>query len=168
MVALNHTAFFELEIDRELGDDTRLEDVLASMCDEEQQAEALRVLAWHLPKAYAVAWGKECICGGIAAVDAEGLRLVDAWLGSHTEASRAAAAQFAESNDYRSPMAWLNAAVGWTGGSLAPEDVEAVPPPPQMVALAVGSAIAVSLIDDEVLETRARACIDRGLEYLEV
>jgi len=74
--------------------------------------------------------------------DKAGASLAEKWVREPTESNRRAAYEFANSGGYKSLGAWLAAAAGWSGGSLAPSAQETpVPPPEQLTACATVAAI---------------------------
>ena len=108
--------------------------------------DAIRMIAQALPKPYAVAWAIDCLGDDVGASDSarrdpEALQLARQWLQDPSETNRAAAFAFAESSHYATAGAWLAAAAGLSGGSLAPEGYAVVPPPDAATGHAVHAAL---------------------------
>jgi hypothetical protein len=105
--------------------------------------DALKLLARLLPKRYAVAW--LCQCARDQTLDPEdkaGASLAEKWVREPNESNRRAAFEFANAGGYKSAGAWVAAAAGWSGGSLAPASQETpVPPADHLTACAVVAAI---------------------------
>jgi hypothetical protein len=74
--------------------------------------------------------------------DKAGAALAEQWVREPDETHRRAAFEFANAGGYRTIGAWLAAAAGWSGGSLAPASQETpVPPAEHLTACAVVAAI---------------------------
>lgn len=105
--------------------------------------DAVKLLARLLPKRYAVAWLCQCARDQpLELEDKAGASLAEKWVREPTESNRRAAFEFANSGGYKSLGAWLAAAAGWSGGSLAPSAQETpVPPPEHLTACATVAAV---------------------------
>jgi len=111
-----------------------------------QVQDALKLLARLLPKRYAVAW--LCQCARDQPLDPEdkaGASLAERWVREPNESNRRAAFEFANAGGYRSAGAWLAAAAGWSGGSLAPATQE-TPAPPADHLTACAAVAAVNML----------------------
>ena len=134
-----------------------------------QVQDALKLLARLLPKRYAVAW--LCQCARDQSLDPEdraGASLAEKWVRDPNESNRRAAFEFADAGGYKSTGAWLAAAAGWSGGSLAPAAQETpVPPPDHLTACAVvaGVNMLAALVADE-FEARRTAFIEPAMSLL--
>ncbi len=134
-----------------------------------QVQDALKLLARLLPKRYAVAW--LCQCARDQALDPEdkaGASLAEKWVREPNESNRRAAFEFASAGGYKSAGAWVAAAAGWSGGSLAPASQEtAVPPADHLTACAVVAAINMlaALVIDK-FEARRASFIEPALNLL--
>jgi hypothetical protein len=131
--------------------------------------DALKLLARLLPKRYAVAWLCQCARDQpLSLEDKAGASLAEKWVRDPSEENRRAAYEFANAGDYESLGAWLAAAAGWSGGSLAPAAQE-TPVPPAEHLTARATVVAVNqlamLVADQAAARRA-AFIDRALALL--
>lgn len=135
----------------------------------DQVPDALKLAARLLPKRYAVAWMCQCARDqALSPEDKAGLSLAEAWVRDPGEGNRRAAFEFANAGEYQSIGAWLAAAAGWSGGSLAPaEQEQAVPPAEHLTARAVVAALNLmaGLVAEEFVERR-RAFIARAATLL--
>lgn len=134
-----------------------------------QVQDALKLLARLLPKRYAVAW--LCQCARDQALDAEdkaGASLAERWVREPNESNRRAAFEFANAGGYKSAGAWVAAAAGWSGGSLAPASQETpVPPPDHLTACAVVAAInMLAALDIDAFAARRAEFIKPALGLL--
>ncbi len=121
-------------------------ELVAGLLAEGLVKDAVKVVLRVLPRAYAIAWTCDCIAGDgddawSTETEAVCLSTAQAWLRQGTEVLRAASAEYAETAGYESPCAWLAAAVGWTGGSLAPRGYEVVAPGPWLTSEACYAAL---------------------------
>lgn len=114
-----------------------------ALLDAGRLQEALKLLARLLPKRYVVAWLCQCARGeDLDDEDRAGAALAEKWVRDPSEPNRRAAYEFATAGGYASLGAWLAAAAGWSGGSLAPGDQETlVPPAPDLTARAAVAAV---------------------------
>lgn len=109
--------------------------------------DAVNVMARLLPRQYALAWAAECVRQDILAQQPpdrdEWTRFsaVDRYMRAPSEDARALCQDLAERARYRTPVAWLAAAVGWTGGSIVPPPSPPSPPPETLTTIAVSACI---------------------------
>ena len=134
-----------------------------------QVQDALKLLARLLPKRYAVAW--LCQCARDQPLDPEdraGASLAEKWVREPNESNRRAAFEFATAGGYKSAGAWVAAAAGWSGGSLAPASQETpVPPADHLTACAVVAAInMLAALDVDTFATRRAAFIKPAMNLL--
>ena len=103
------------------------------------------IMASALTRVSGGAVARLCQCARLQALDSEdkaGASLAERWVREPNESNRRAAFEFANAGGYKSAGAWVAAAAGWSGGSLAPASQEtAVPPPDHLTACAVVAAI---------------------------
>ena len=140
-----------------------------ALLDAGQVQDALKLLARLLPKRYAVAW--LCQCARNQPLDPEdkaGASLAEKWVREPNESNRRAAFEFANAGGYKSTGAWLAAAAGWSGGSLAPASQETVvPPPDHLTACAVVAGInMLAALDIEQFEARRSGFIEPAMNLL--
>src|SRR5262249_23324557 len=109
--------------------------------------DAIRFLAFALPRREAVWWGSLCIrlaAGEALSLEAQtALRPVVRWVLEPGEVHRHEAEAVA-SNE--TPHGYLARAVAWTGGSLTQAPLPAVPPSPQLSPRAIGGAVMMSAV----------------------
>jgi len=133
-------------------------------------SDSLDVIAHLLPKRYAIAWACECLQASLAegdagAVDRSAIATAQRWLKDPTEENRRAAQELAERLDYETPGAWLAAAAGWSGGSLAPADLPEVAPPPTLSGEAVAAALKLAAAADAPrYQQRLREFAERAMQ----
>lgn len=135
----------------------------------ERTQDALKLLARLLPKRYAVAWACQCARDqSLPMEDKAGAALAEQWVREPDEAHRRAAFEFANAGGYRSIGAWLAAAAGWSGGSLAPASQETpVPPAEHLTACAVVAAVNLMAgLEPERFEQRRGEFIARATSLL--
>lgn len=134
-----------------------------------QVQDALKLIARTLPKRYAVAWLCQCARDqSLNPEDKAGASLAEKWVRDPNESNRRAAFEFASAGGYKSTGAWLAAAAGWSGGSLAPaSQTTPVPPPDHLTAYAVvaGINMLAALVIDK-FEARRAGFIEPAMSLL--
>ena len=146
-----------------------LREAVRRLAEHEEHQPALSLLARHMAKPYAIGWAAACLkTVGVAKQDAEAVDCVDEWLAGQDDAVRQRAAKLAAERDYATAGAWLAAAAGWTGGSLAPDGEAEVPPPDYLYALASAGAVGMTIAEDpESFAARFDEWVARALEIAE-
>ncbi|WP_298191552.1 hypothetical protein [Metallibacterium sp.] len=140
-----------------------------TLLDAGEAQDGLKLLARLLPKRYAVAWVCQCARDQTLGIeDRAGASLAETWVRDPSEGNRRAAFEFANAGGYKSIGAWLAAAAGWSGGSLAPATQETpVPPPEHLTACAAVAAInLMAALVSEQFAARREAFIGRALGLL--
>lgn len=140
-----------------------------ALVDAGRQQEALKLLARLLPKRYVVAWLCQCARGQMLGdEDRAGAALAEKWVRDPSEANRRAAYEFASAGGYASCGAWLAAAAGWSGGSLAPAGQESpVVPAPDLTARAAVAAVnLLAACDADAYAARRAGFIENALVLL--
>ncbi len=143
-----------------LDDELTPEGFLDRLLEAGLLADAVSFLAHALPKREAVWWA--CLSvrtpGAGAATDGDRklLEIAEAWVESPDEETRVAALEAAEQSGYETAASWAAAAAAWSGGSLAPAGLEAVPPGETLTAKAVTAAVMLAAAAGEPLEVEPR------------
>ncbi|TWT08704.1 hypothetical protein [Reyranella sp. CPCC 100927] len=108
-----------------------------------------------------VEWGNTLPEPDIAALTA-----AETWVFKPEEENRRAAMAKAQDTGYQSPAAWAAIAAFWSGGSMAPPESPAVPPPQHLIGRAVWGAIMIATGSSPPadLEKRQRQLLDQGLD----
>lgn len=135
-----------------------------------QVQDALKLLARLMPKRYAVAWLCQCARDQpLSQEDRIGASLAEQWVREPSESNRRAAFEFAHAGGYKALGAWIAAAAGWSGGSLAPAAQETpVPPAEHLTARATVAAInLMAALDVTQFETRRASYIERAMSLLQ-
>jgi hypothetical protein len=107
--------------------------------------DAIRFLAAALPKREAVGWGAACVKDVFPKFaepnEAKALTAAEAWTKDPSEGNRQTAGTAAEAAGYDTAPGCLAAAAFWSGGSLAPPHLPAVPPRDDLTGNGVTGAI---------------------------
>jgi hypothetical protein len=132
--------------------------------------DAVAVMAQALPKREAVWWA--CVAARTL-VDAEtpapviaALEAAEAWVYKPTEELRRAAMERAQATAFDHPGVWAAVAAFWSGGSMAPPNVPAVPPAEHLTGLAVSGAVnlAAVLRQPEQAPAKLKAFIQQAVD----
>lgn len=112
----------------------------------ERWEDAIRWRAHRLPKPKAVAWAMACANnerthGPVKNLDEQTYQIIAAWVKDPSEQNRRQAAQQLDANGGSGVGGVLTAAVAWSGGSLAPEGVDEVPPDERLTGHCVTTAL---------------------------
>lgn len=136
--------------------------------------DAARWLGHALMKREAVWWA--CLAarvwvglkGGDAAVppnDLAALAAAEAWVFRPSEEHRRAAWEKAQATEFASPAAWAATAAFWSGGSMGPPNVPAVPPPEFACGRAVaGAVVMAAVVKPEIHEQTYAKLLAAGLD----
>lgn len=144
-----------------LGDEAKklLRDGLAPrafldvLLDKQQFVEAARFLAHALPKREGVWWA--CLCArSVAGAKppakvAAALQAAEKWVADPSEDNRRAAWPAAEAAELGTPAGCAAAAAFWSGGSLGPANVPAIPPGEHLTAHGVAGAVMLAAVLSE-------------------
>lgn len=83
--------------------------------------------------------------GQLSPADQAALAAAEAWVFKPDEDNRRAAHERAMATQFSNPAAWAAMAAFWSGGSMAPPNLPAVPPPPNAFGRAVWGAVAIAV-----------------------
>jgi hypothetical protein len=112
--------------------------------------DALRFLAYALPRPEAVGWACTCVREVAASgEDLPGTRAAEAWLRDPSDENRRAAMAVAENLEFAGPDAWAAVAAFWADGSMAPPDAPAVPPGEEFTGHAAAGAVMLAAVRSE-------------------
>lgn len=133
-------------------------------------ADAVKFLAHGLGRREAVWWA--CVCARLAMEPApappvlQALTAAEAWCYQPVEERRRAAYAAGEAAQFEHPAALAALGAFLSGGSLAPPNVQPVPPGPFLTARAVAGAIQLAAvrIQPEKAAERFRAFLAKGVE----
>jgi len=107
--------------------------------------DAVRLLAYALPKRDAVWWACLCVRHVADAVtsptDLAVLEAAEHWVSEPHEANRRAAMQAAEGLEFQTAASWAAVAAFWSGSSMAPPEASPVTPAEYLTARAVSGAV---------------------------
>jgi len=142
---------------------------LDKLIEKEQWVDAIRLLAFALPKREGVWWASQCVRAHLPA-DApakvlDALKTAEAWVYKPTEENRWAAKEAGEKVGYDKPACWVTMGAFWSGGSLVPAHLPSVTPSPAFAPGAVSGAILMTGAQDaaRVMENYKLA-LDDGLD----
>ncbi len=123
-------------------------------------ADAVRFLAFLLPKPVAVAWGCQCLesvaSDRLPPPQMSALRSARQWSAEPNEKNRRIAETAAAAAKYEGPASFLALAAFWSEGSLAPEGLEAVPPNDGLTAQGVMAALLIAASQGDPAQTAGR------------
>lgn len=148
-----------------LTEDLTPEDYLSLVIEKELYPDALRFLAFWLPRPVAVGWACDCVeqllSGTLKATDEAALKAARVWSKEPNQSNCRLAEKSATETGYNGPSCWLALAAFWSGDSLAPSDLQAVPPSEGLTAEAITGALMMAATQN--FPTKA---IDRYREFL--
>jgi hypothetical protein len=132
--------------------------------------DAIRLLAFGLPKREAVWWSCLCVREMLppqpAAEILDVLTASEAWVYKPTEENRRLAMERAERAGFDQAASWTAMGAFWSGGSMAPPNVPAVPPDEALTGKAVSGAIllAAVLLEPQRATERHRLFLEDGID----
>ena len=94
------------------------------------------------------------------------LGFAEDWVQEPEEPRRRKALASGTVGDTRSPATWVAFAAGWSGGSVAPDEMGHVPTDPEQTAKAVRVAffIALSRLEGDAKHRVMTACLEDGIK----
>lgn len=143
---------------------------LNALLEQKLYSDAVRFLARALPKREAVWWA--CISARSALGqnpqpnELKAVEAAEAWVYKPNELHRRQANSSAQIATFENPAAWAAMAAFWSEGSMAPEDVPAVPPADNLTAKAVAGAVILSCVlnEPEKAESKFQFFIEQGID----
>lgn len=131
--------------------------------------DAVRVLGSLLPPREAVWWAWTCArkaTGEATPPEATAaFAAVEKWLREPTDGNRRAAMEAGEAADYTTPAGCVALATFFSGGSIAPPDLEPVAPPPFVAGKALAGAILIASVatEPEKAPEKLSGYLDQGI-----
>jgi hypothetical protein len=135
-----------------MRDGVSTEEYLRMLIARGELADAVRVLAMALAKRESIWWACRCVRRGVATpkpTEAAALATAEAWVREPTEEHRRAAYTAAQAAPIATPAGCASLAVFFSGGSLAPPDVAAVPPGESLTGKTVAGAVLLAGVVSE-------------------
>jgi hypothetical protein len=113
--------------------------------------DAIRFLAYALPKREAVWWASQCLrqAGPAGVPQAAAIQAAETWAAAPTEENRRAAQPAADAAGLDSPAGCAALGAFFSGGSLAPPTVAPVPPAEDLTAKCAAGAVLVAAVQKE-------------------
>lgn len=131
-----------------LTDESATKEFMALLVKKELFRDALRMVAYLLPKREAIGWGCLCVRHILASQKDQPLPDVqtaaERWVSAPNEENRWAAKQMASKEKPKTPSGLLAMAVFFAGPSMAPHNVQAVPPPDHLTSEMVANAVTIA------------------------
>lgn len=128
-----------------LTDQFSTKEFIGLLVEKELFQDALRMVAYLLPRREAVGWACLCVRHVLPNPQEKPLpavqTAVERWVASPDEQARWAAKQAADAEDPKSLSGLLALAVFLAGPSMAPPNLQAVPPPPHAASEIVASVV---------------------------
>lgn len=135
--------------------------------------DALRVIAFTLPKPRAVLWAVDMVksIGGAIrpGIDEDAIAAAIAWAQAPEEAKRRQAQTAANATKMQTAAGWIALAAFWSGGSLSAPELPVVPPGENLTCQALTGALMLAVGTPPVsqMTTRYEAMIRKGLSDLQ-
>jgi len=130
--------------------------------------DAIRLLAFTLPKREAVGWGCLCVRHSlgteVASKISETQVAAERWVSNPDEGNRRAAKEAADKEGPESPSALLALAAFFSGGSMVAADLQPVAPPDPITSQFVAGAVMISAVKNqpEKAPEKYRAFLQKG------
>lgn len=131
--------------------------------------DAVKLLGALLPPREAIWWAWTCsrkAAGDEAPAEVTAaLAAIERWLREPTDANRRAAMDAGEAADLSTPAGCVALATFFSGGSIAPPEVEPVAPPPFVAGKTLATAIILSAVIDEPEKApeKLKGFLDQGI-----
>jgi hypothetical protein len=153
-----------------LRDDLTPRQFLDLLLQQKHHLDAVRLLAYALPKQEAVWWA--CLCArSVAGANpppkvAAALQAAEKWVADPSEENRRAAMPAAEAAELATPAGCAAMAAFWSGGSLGPPNVPVVPPADHLTAHGISGAVMLAAVQTEPAKApdKYRRFFELGIE----
>jgi hypothetical protein len=132
--------------------------------------DAVKVLAYGLPKREAVWWACQCVRAVAGpsppAKAVAALQAAEKWVATPTDDSRTACLAAAEAADFGTPAGCAALAAYWSGGSHAPPDAKLTPPAEDWTHHVVAGAVLVAAVlpEPEKRSEKLKKFLDLGVQ----
>jgi hypothetical protein len=131
-----------------LTDESSTKPFIGLLVEKELFRDALRLVAYLLPKREAIGWGCLCVRHILSSQKDKPLPDVqvaaERWVSAPSEENRWAARQSTKKEDPTTASGLLAMAVFFAGPSLAPPNLQAVPPPDHLTSEMVANAVVLA------------------------
>lgn len=133
-------------------------------------AEAIRFLAFALPPREGAWWAclsaREAVAAKPDPKATACLDAAEAWVYKPSDEARRAVFPLAEANGFDNPAGYAALAVFWSGGSIAPPDIEPIEPDAKLAPTAAGAAVLAAALVPDVAGAKGRhkRAIERALD----
>jgi hypothetical protein len=134
--------------------------------------DAIRLVAFALPKREAVGWGCLCVRHSLGTDDASKISetqvAAEGWVSNPEDGNRWAAKGAADKEGLESPSALLALAAFFSGGSIVPASLQPVAPPDQMTSQFVAGAVMISAVKNqpEKAAEKCRVFLQKGMALM--
>lgn len=155
-----------------LADGMMPADYLNLITEKELFLDAVRFLAFWLPRPVAVAWGCDCVQqafeGKLAPKDQMALDAARSWSKEPNQSNCRTAEKLANETGLSGPASWLALAAFWSGDSLVPADLSPVPPGEGLTSEAIAGSLMLAAIADDPGKApeKYRAYLDAGRQRI--
>lgn len=135
---------------------------MRELVSEGLMVDAVRFLAQAIGPARAITWALACLRELRTENNGNAFAILDAWAADPSDTNRRAAANAAEDGPEKS----LGLAIFFSGGSIAPPEVNPVSPPPHVAEKLAAGAIMLAVVAEkpEQAAERYRRCIEIALK----
>jgi hypothetical protein len=131
-----------------LTNQSTTKEFIALLVEKELFRDAIRLVAYLLPKREAIGWGCLCVRHILASQPdkpSSPVQIVaERWVSAPNEENRWAAKEAADKEDPKTPSGLLAMAVFFAGPSMAPPNIQAVPPPDHVTSEIVGNVVVLA------------------------
>jgi hypothetical protein len=131
-----------------LTNESTTKEFIALLVEKGLFPDAIRLVAYLLPKREAIGWGCLCVRHILATQPDKPPPPVqmaaERWVSTPNEENRWAAKQSADKEDPKTPSGLLAMAVFFAGASMAPPNIQAVPPPDHVTSEIVGNVVVLA------------------------
>jgi hypothetical protein len=149
--------------------DHRPDAYISELIDEGHVKDAVRVLSALLPAREAIWWA--WMCARTTAGDGAppevvtALSTIEKWLRDPTDENRRAAMEAGENADLATPAGCVALATFFSGGSIAPPELDPIAPPPFVAGKTLATAILISAVvtEPELGEEKLKAFLEQGI-----
>jgi hypothetical protein len=127
-----------------------VQELIDLLAEKPLYTDAIKVLAHYMTRRLAVWWACQCVDQACSSLldekQAKAYAMARDWVADPSDVNRRRAMHEAQETDMLGPGSWAAMSAFWSGDSLAPAELEVVPPPDHLTSIGVLNTLTFSAV----------------------